>query len=197
MPSSAPGTVFAHVPALRDDRLALRPLTAGDAAAVAAAVPAGEPGAWEPKPGPYTVPQARRIVEEWEDGRRRGVRLALGVFEGASAEFVGSVVLQRGTPDEPVTGRGDALEVAYWITPEARRRGLAGRALGLVSAWALTLPGIGRLWLEVDPGNVVSRRLAEKAGYELRRRIDTAGAVEWPAGYRLIFELTAGRPAPG
>ena len=193
--SGSPTTLFTHVPELRDGDLVVRPLTAGDAAAVAAAVPAGEPGAWEATPGPYTVAQSRAIIERWDDARGRGERLALAIVDGP--DFLGSVVLQRGTPEAPASGRGDALEVAYWIRPEARGRRLTTRALGRVTTWAGALPGVRRLWVEVDPENVASRRAAEKAGYKLTRRMDTGDGDEWPGEVRLIYERTAGPSTQG
>lgn len=51
MSPAAAETLCERVPELRDGDLVVRPLTAGDAAAVAAAVPAGGPGAWEAAQG--------------------------------------------------------------------------------------------------------------------------------------------------
>jgi len=47
----------------------------------------------------------------------------------------------------------------------ARGRGIASRALRLVSAWALDELGVGRLQLHADVENVPSQRVAERAGY--------------------------------
>jgi len=193
MSPAASETLCEHVPELRDGDLVVRPLTAGDAAAVAAAVPAGGPGAWEAAPGPYTPGRARGIIARWDHARGRGERLALAVVDGH--DFAGSVVLPGGTPEAPVSGRGDALEVAYWIRPEARGRGLTARALGLVTTWAGLLPGARRLCMRSTRRTLP--RVAEKAGDELTRRMDAADEDERPAGVRLIYERTVGLSAQG
>lgn len=56
--------------------------------------------------------------------------------------------------------------VGYWTAPSARRRGIAGHALRIISSWALTLPGIERVELYVEPWNEGSWRAAEQAGYQ-------------------------------
>jgi RimJ/RimL family protein N-acetyltransferase len=56
-------------------------------------------------------------------------------------------------------------EVSYWVAAPARGRGVATRALRLLSEWAfaaLELSAI-RLWTHAD--NVASRLVAERAGY--------------------------------
>jgi RimJ/RimL family protein N-acetyltransferase len=59
-------------------------------------------------------------------------------------------------------GRGS---VGYWLLPEARGKGLAGRALTLVSRWALRDLGLRRLGLLTEPSNGRSRRVAEANGF--------------------------------
>ena len=55
--------------------------------------------------------------------------------------------------------------IGYWVVASARRRGVARRALQIVSAWALALPGIDRLELYVEPWNEGSWRAAERSDY--------------------------------
>ena len=188
MSPAASETLCEHVPELRDGDLVVRPLTAGDAAAVAAAVPAGGPGAWEAAPGPYTPGRARGIIARWDHARGRGERLALAVVDGH--DFAGSVVLPGGTPEAPVSGRGDALEVACWIRPEARGRGLTARALGLVTTWAGLLPGARRLCMEVDPENAASRR---GEGRRRTHTTDGCGGRRRTAGWRPLDLRAHGR----
>ncbi|MFE7743501.1 GNAT family N-acetyltransferase [Nocardia sp. NPDC057455] len=69
--------------------------------------------------------------------------------------------------------------VGYWIGPGYRRRGYAGRALRLLSSWAVTLEEVSRLELYVEPWNEGSWRAAQSAGYQreglLRRWEKIAG----------------------
>jgi [ribosomal protein S5]-alanine N-acetyltransferase len=55
--------------------------------------------------------------------------------------------------------------VGYWVVACARRRGVARRALQVVSSWGLALPGLHRLELYVEPWNEGSWRAAEGSGY--------------------------------
>jgi len=55
--------------------------------------------------------------------------------------------------------------VGYWVVASQRRRGVAGDAVRTLSAWALTVPGVARLELYVEPWNVASARTAANAGF--------------------------------
>jgi RimJ/RimL family protein N-acetyltransferase len=62
-------------------------------------------------------------------------------------------------------------ELAYWVRPEKRRCGVALRAVRGLTEWAHRHAGTTRLWLEIDPANVASLGLAQKAGYQLEQCI--------------------------
>jgi RimJ/RimL family protein N-acetyltransferase len=150
-----------------------------DAADVAACVPAGEPGAWEATPGPYSAEQARLVLGAWEHARRRGSRVALTVRDADDGRYLGAVVLMAGTPEAPQDEvAGDALEIAWWVAPSERRRGVAARAVALVAAWARRAPGVRLLWAEIDPANEASRRVALANGFAEAERLEReTGAV--------------------
>lgn len=46
-----------------------------------------------------------------------------------------------------------SAELAYWVRPENRRRGLALRGVGALTRWAHDDLGLDRIWLEIEPGN--------------------------------------------
>ena len=56
-------------------------------------------------------------------------------------------------------------EIGYIVAPAARGRGVAGRAVGLLTDWCLHVVGLERLELRIDVANVPSVRVAEKLGY--------------------------------
>ena len=56
--------------------------------------------------------------------------------------------------------------VGYWLLPEARGRGLATRAVRLISAWALRDLGLERVGLSTEPSNLASQRVAERCGFQ-------------------------------
>jgi [ribosomal protein S5]-alanine N-acetyltransferase len=62
-------------------------------------------------------------------------------------------------------------ELAYWVRPDERRRGVAGRGVAAVTEWAHQNAGLTRIWLEINPDNTASLRVAERAGYHLEQRL--------------------------
>lgn len=64
-----------------------------------------------------------------------------------------------------------SAELAYWVRPEERGRGLAARGVQAVTAFAHARLGIARAWLEIDPTNAASLRVAERAGYTYEERL--------------------------
>src|SRR6266480_3088193 len=56
--------------------------------------------------------------------------------------------------------------VGYWLLPEARGKGLASRAVKLVSRWALRDLALARLALLTEPSNRQSRRVAKLTGFQ-------------------------------
>jgi mycothiol synthase len=156
---------------LRDGVVRLRPLQPADAAAMAAATGA-EPDAyvvWGPVTGPVDERRAAAFVAEYERARRRGQKIAFAVLDDRGG-FVGSALLMSSGADE--------AELAYWVRAEARGRGYATRALLLVSNWALRLR-FRHIWLEIEPHNRASARVAAKAGFQpCGRRLSGIGGVQ-------------------
>ncbi|WP_456787861.1 GNAT family N-acetyltransferase [Cellulomonas sp. P5_C5] len=96
---------------------------------------------------------------------RQGDRLAAGtgyafaVAERSTDIAVGHVYVGLRDVD---LGRA---AVGYWIARSRRGRGLAGDALRTVARWAVTVRGVDRLELYVEPWNVASARTATSAGF--------------------------------
>jgi ribosomal-protein-alanine N-acetyltransferase len=80
----------------------------------------------------------------------------------------------------------------YWVAKEARDRGVATRALRLLSVWAVEEHGFARLQLIVEPENLASIRVAERAGFRrearLRSYIELRGARRDVHIYALLRE---------
>ncbi|MFJ4674750.1 GNAT family N-acetyltransferase [Kitasatospora sp. NPDC088783] len=105
---------------------------------------------------------ALRWIAAERAGRATGERLAFAMVTDGRA--VGHVVLKR------PGGTGPTGEVGYWTGAPARGRGLAPRAVALLSAWALSPadgPALTRLELIHHADNPASCRVARKAGYPL------------------------------
>ena len=154
-----PEKVLPPNPPLSDGAIFLRPFRAEDAPAVTAACQDPEIQRWIPMiPVPYAEADARRFIlmtlQAWHDGT--GYEFA--IVDAAADRYLGSIGLHPG----PNLRR---VSVGYFVAPEARRRGVALRALRLVTEWGFAQLGIERLALWTLPGNVASQRVAEKAGF--------------------------------
>lgn len=122
----------------------------------------GESGAalWGPRPaGPYSLADARAALAAWDPAA--GGKFSVGILAGR--RLLGAVGLM---PDQP-----GSAELAYWTRPEERGRGLASRAVAAVTQWAHDGLAIPRVWLEINPDNEPSLRLARRAGYRFEQRL--------------------------
>ena len=139
----------------------MRALVRGDTGLLTEAT-SGEsaPALWGPHPaGPYSPRDARTALAEW-DPVAEG-QFSLGILRGG--QLLGAVGLM---PDRP-----GSIEVAYWVRPEQRGRGLASRAVRAATPWAHRRLAVPRLWLEIKPGNEASLRVAHRAGYRFEQRL--------------------------
>ena len=108
-------------------------------------------------PMPYTEESARQFVvrrrADWASDDERSFAIA----DAATGEVLGAIA--RHGP------WGHRAQFGYWLAPSARGRGVATRALRLVTDWTLETAGIIRLDLYTHPDNDASGRVAERAGY--------------------------------
>jgi RimJ/RimL family protein N-acetyltransferase len=141
------------VAALQDEAIKLRAFIEDDIPAIAAACRDPEIQRWTRVPSPYTEDDARAFVTATNEH-------ALAIADRASGELLGAVGAR--IHDERV------IDVGYWVKREARGRGLAARALKLISRWAFQELGAARVQLVTEPENRPSQRVAEKAGFRAR-----------------------------
>lgn len=160
-------------PNLSDDTVLLRPWETTDLRCV-------EEASWDPRipsgttvPAEFSVDEGRAFIERQWGRQTNGEGLALAIADGASDEAVGQIaLLLREQPG--VAGIG------YWVIERARNRGLAHRAVRLLSRWALEEGGLARVEALVEPSNIASQRVLEGADFEregLLRSYLSFGAV--------------------
>jgi RimJ/RimL family protein N-acetyltransferase len=91
----------------------------------------------------------------WGDGSRAG----FAILQQPGAVFAGMIAF--------VTLRLDAreAEVGYIVAAEARGRGVAARALSLVTRWGFEEVGLERIELRAELENPASLKVAERCGY--------------------------------
>jgi RimJ/RimL family protein N-acetyltransferase len=93
-------------------------------------------------------------VKGWQDGSCAGFAILSG-----DDSFLGFVALVG--LDLPA----QQGEIGYVVAREERGRGVAGRALRLITDWALDGLLLDRVELRIDVGNAPSIRVAERIGY--------------------------------
>jgi RimJ/RimL family protein N-acetyltransferase len=96
----------------------------------------------------------RRYERGWEDGTSAG--FAALDLAGNLLGFASIVRLDR------LAAEG---EIGYVVGKEARGRGVATRAVQLLTRWSFEDLGLERLELLINPENTGSERVAERAGY--------------------------------
>ena len=94
--------------------------------------------------------------------------------------------------------RDGFAEAGYWTAPGGRRQGFTAEALRVLTAWAFDDLGLHRVELHVEPENVGSRGVAERAGFRpeglVRQRFLHRGR---PSDVVLYARLASDpRPAP-
>lgn len=161
LPGDPPGPAPRPLPdppagGLRDGEVALRPLGAADADDVYALFTLPDVLARSVNLTQPTRTAMRRSCEnapsEWLAGNRADFTVRV---DGA---FAGDI----GLYNEPWSGQA---MVGYSMLPAFRGRGVATRAVRLLSAWAFEI-GVRRLVAGVSPDNTASQRVLEKAGFE-------------------------------
>jgi RimJ/RimL family protein N-acetyltransferase len=97
-----------------------------------------------------------RVYDDaWRDGSRAG----FAILDAADGAFLGMAVF--------VTIDLDAREgeAGYILAPVARGRGVASRALALLTGWGFGGLGLHRIELRIDPANEASLAVARRNGF--------------------------------
>jgi RimJ/RimL family protein N-acetyltransferase len=146
-------------PPLRDELIALRPFREDDLAMVVRACRDPLTQLYTRVPDDYGAAAARPSIPGARGRRVVGESIDLAAASAADDAALGCVGIMMDRHD---ARRG---EIGYWVAPEARGRGVAARALRLMSRWALTAGGFARLDLQAALSNGASIRAAESCGF--------------------------------
>ncbi len=146
------------VPDLDDGVVALRAPALGDIDAITEACQDPEIPRWTRVPKPYTRDHAVEFVERSARTWMQGTDAPFVILDAATGEVLGAIGVHR------LDGADRGPEVGYWLKRDARGRGLATRALRLVTGWVSDELG-ARLLLQADVRNAASRCVAEKAKF--------------------------------
>jgi RimJ/RimL family protein N-acetyltransferase len=102
----------------------------------------------------YAAGWLARYEEGWRDGSRAGFAI-----EAPDGAFLGLVMFVQ------LEHQGRQGEIGYVVAPAARRRGVATRAVRLLTEWGFSELRLERIELWIDTTNPGSERVAERAGY--------------------------------
>jgi RimJ/RimL family protein N-acetyltransferase len=160
-------------PPLADDEIVLRSPREGDVAAITAACQDPLIARFTLVPSPYSEQDAREWLQIADSARARGDGVHFAIATRKDDAYVGSVGLNRIDWDHRVG------QIGYLVAPQARRRGVATRAVRLLAEWALHSLDLGRVEIRVDVENSSSQAVAEAAGFVregvLRSRAESRG----------------------
>jgi RimJ/RimL family protein N-acetyltransferase len=176
--------------------LVIRPWGVQDVAALVAAHQDPAMRRWLTSTVETEADAARWVLTE-QQGWTDGSRYAFAVLEtqpGAPGErLAGNVVLKDIAPGTP------SAEVGYWTSAHARGRGVARRALDVLTGWAFDTfghQGLERLELLHQVDNLASCRVAEKCGYALDRVLPGAPPAFPLDGHLHVRHRAAGTSGP-
>jgi RimJ/RimL family protein N-acetyltransferase len=116
---------------------------------------------WTTVPHPYERAHAEDFVRRRASGGWDLGSAATFAIADAEDTWVGSIDLRLADPEST-----DA-EVGYLVDPLARGHGYATAALGTLAAWGFDAFGLERIRWRAEVGNVGSRRVADKAGFQV------------------------------
>ena len=119
-----------------------------------------------PSLGVDTERWASRCVDEWRKGwTKQGSDLGPALIVDERQPFVGVI--------HCIAHATGTLELLYGVLPTARQRGIASRAVRLVSDWALATGFWCRIELRIGATHHISQRVAENAGFKFEEKFET------------------------
>ena len=146
------------LPTLTDAEIRLVPLSTAHEPQVAALVDDEDSRRYTRIPTEPSMAFVPTWLRSYEEGRRDGTRLGFAI-ESNDGEFLGLGLFVR------LEREGRQGEIGYLVAPAARRRGVATRAVTLLTDWGFSELGLERIELWIDTANAASERVAERAGY--------------------------------
>ena len=159
------------LPVLETQRLRLRPLVAGDAAALHRIQ--SDPEHMRFYPHPFSMEESvawiERAIERYE---KHGFGL-LAVEDRTTGEFLGNVGPMVQRVDDV-----DEIELGWSITPDRSRQGIATEAARACRDWVFEAVGVDHQISLIRPGNEPSRGVARNLGMTIWKQT-IFGSVGW------------------
>jgi len=139
-------------------------------------------------PPAYTDEGGRAYVERQWQRLTDGQGMSLCIADARTDAALGFVGINF---EDRARGRAS---LGYWVVPEARGRGVAAAAVRLLSAWAFSTLGTPRLELLVEPDNLASHRVAERAGFRAEGVLRSYEELQGRRADLIMYALLATDP---
>ena len=146
--------VAVPVPRLDDGVVRLRPPAEEDAEAIYTGCQDPDIGRFTAMPVPYEFHHATDWIEQAPRSWERASATPMVILDSKTGELLGGCGLLEMRPDR--------AEIGYWVKREARGRGVATRAVSLLTDWALAEPVLHLALVELL-ADVRQRRLPPRA----------------------------------
>ena len=173
---------------ISDGVVALRAFRREDAPAIAAACTDPDIARWTTIPAEYTEADAHAYLGGQRERLEAGESIGLAIAEAESGKLTGAIGLTHFEWEDA------RAEIGYWVAPWARRRGIAVRALRLMSGWSFSALGLLRIDLLPYVGNEVSERVALAAGYTREGVLRSYREAKHGRADMVMYSLLAGDP---
>lgn len=115
---------------------------------------------WTSERPNLTGPRFRRVLRSV---RRREDVLGYAICDAGTGRRLGNIGLVI---------EGDVADAGYWVAQAERGRGIAAKALALLTAWALENLAVRAVVLWTRVGNTASQRVAERCGFRRAPHLD-------------------------
>lgn len=136
---------------------------------------------------PLSDEEARRRLVEQEQSRIRGERIAFAVVDHDDPRLVlGEVSLNW------VNAKDRRAALGYWLTPNARGRGVASKAVRLVARWAFETLRLARLEITCGPDNHGSQSVALRCGFSREGLLRSHQTLKGARRDTVVFGLLPG-----
>ena len=175
------------MPTLTDGVVALRPPERGDVDAITVGCQDPSVSRYTSIPSPYERAHAEAFVRDSVRHWRDGVAANFVVTDADTGVLLGGCGVIR------LDEAGGATEIGYWLTVEARGRGVMTRTVELVADWVLHDLGRARLELQADVRNTASQRVAERAGFVREGEVPPPARLGERSETMVLFARTADR----
>lgn len=176
----------------------IRPLAAGDAPALHAAIRASIASLSRLFPwcrADYSLADAEARVAACTAAWRDGSEYPFGIFEPAAGDATGAARLLGCVGLNRIDRVARSANLGYWVGESHRGRGIATRAAAWTAAYGFRELGLSRIEILVLPDNTPSLRVAARLGAV--REAVRPGAIEFQGrpSDAVLFSLSPG-PAP-